>query len=77
MRRYVQRLMLCAGILALGATGTLAQGKGETFRIQDYPGVGNIPIRVAIAKGVRDNRGINVQLQMIPSGPPGAQALPA
>lgn len=75
MRRYVQRLIMCAGILAAGATGVLAQGKGETFRIQDYPGVGNMLIRVAIAKGYCDKHGIKCQLQMIPSGPLGGQAL--
>lgn len=52
-----------------------AQGKGETVKFQDYPGSGNMPFRVAASKGYYEKAGIKCQLQMIPSGPLGAQAL--
>ncbi|KAB2910434.1 MAG: ABC transporter substrate-binding protein [Hyphomicrobiaceae bacterium] len=75
----VRHAALRVGLLALFsaalATTATAQGKGETFKIQDYPGVGNMLIRVAIAKGFCEKRGIKCQLQMIPSGPLGGQAL--
>ncbi len=57
------------------ATGAWAQGKGEAVKFQDYPGIGNMLVRVAINKGYCDKYGINCELQMIPSGPLGAQAL--
>jgi len=57
------------------STGAVAQGKGETVRIHDYPGVGNMLHRVAISKGYCEKYGIKCQLQVIPSGPLGAQAL--
>ena len=60
--------------LALGA-GALAQGKGETVRFQDYPGIGNMLVRTAIANGYCDKHGIKCELQAIPSGPLGAQAM--
>ena len=56
-------------------TAAHAQGKGETVRFQDYPGTGNLLMRVAISKGYCDKYGIKCTLQMIPSGPLGAQAL--
>ena len=59
----------------MGASSAYAQGKGETVKIQDYPGVGNMLMRVALNKGYCEARGIKCQLQMIPSGPLGAQAL--
>jgi NitT/TauT family transport system substrate-binding protein len=52
-----------------------AQGKGETLKIQDYPGVGNMLTRVAVAKDFCKARGITCQLQMIPTGPLGGAAL--
>jgi len=61
--------------VALLATAANAQGKGETVRIQDYPGVSNLPIRVAIEKGYCANHGIKCELQMIASGPLGIQAM--
>ncbi len=52
-----------------------AQGKGETLKIQDYPGVGNMLTRIAISKDFCKARGITCQLQMIPTGPLGGAAL--
>jgi len=64
-------------ILALFASAALAQGKGETIRFQDYPGAGNLMVRVAIAKGYCERAGIKCELQFIPTGPLGVQALMA
>lgn len=52
-----------------------AQGKGETVKIQDYPGIGNMLYRIAASKGYCEKHGIKCELQSIPSGPLGAQAL--
>lgn len=60
---------------ALFAPAVFAQGKGESVRFQDFPGTGNMLVKVAIAKGYCEKYGIKCQLQVIPSGPLGAQAL--
>lgn len=65
---------LVAAALAIIATAASAQGKGETVRIQDYPGTAGLTMRVAIAKGFCTDAGIQCQLQVIPSGPLGIQA---
>ena len=52
-----------------------AQAQGETVRIQDYPGPGNMLYRVAVAKGYCEKYGIKCRLQMIPAAPLGIQAL--
>ena len=75
LKRTALRVGLMALFSAAVVTAAAAQGKGETFKIQDYPGVGNMLMRVAIAKGYCEKRGIKCQLQMIPSGPLGGQAL--
>jgi NitT/TauT family transport system substrate-binding protein len=63
-------------IASMLVTGTAsAQGKAETVRIQDYPGVGDLPIRVAITKGYCAKYGITCELQMIPNAPLGVQAV--
>jgi NitT/TauT family transport system substrate-binding protein len=69
------RTMRLALLSAALATGAAAQGKGESFKIQDYPGVGNMLMRVAIAKGYCEKHGIKCELQTIPTGPLGGQAL--
>ena len=70
------KLMGLAVTLSLiGPTAAFAQGKGETIKIQDYPGLGNMLVRVAIAKGYCTNRGLKCETQMLPSGPLGVQAL--
>ena len=69
----IARLAFSAAcVLPLSA---FAQGKGETVRLQDYPGVGNMLVRVAISKGYCEKYGIKCALQMIPNGPLGAQAV--
>ena len=67
--------IIAASLFAVSAPVALAQGKGETVKIQDYPGTGNMLYRIAVSKGYCDNHGIKCQLQVIQSGPLGAQAL--
>ena len=68
--------ILLASALALVFSGPAAgQGKGEAVKFHDYPGIGNMLVRVAIAKGYCDRYGIKCALQVIPSGPLGAQAM--
>ena len=64
-------------LIALAAPAAMAQGKGETVKFQDYPGLGNTMIRVAIAKGYCTKHGITCQLQTIPTSPLGVQAMMA
>ncbi len=66
---------LVAGFIALAPPVAQAQGKGETVRFQDYPGTGDMLMRVAASKGYCEKAGIKCEFQMIPSGPLGAQAL--
>jgi NitT/TauT family transport system substrate-binding protein len=67
--------VIAAALAATFAPAVLAQGKGDTVRIQDYPGIGNMLYRIAATKGYCEKHGVTCQLQMIPSGPLGAQAL--
>lgn len=69
---WLGAVALASGLLA---TGAQAQGKGETVRFQDYPGIGNVLVRVAAAKGMCERAGIKCELQMIPAAPLGAQAM--
>lgn len=66
---------MSVSVLATGPA--LAQGKGESVKFQDYPGLGNTLIRVAIEKGICDKNGIKCQLQTIPTSPLGIQAMMA
>ena len=61
--------------LTLGAAPAAAQGKGETVKFQDYPGLGNMLVKVAIAKGYCEKAGIKCELQTIPAAPLGMQAM--
>lgn len=69
---WVGVLALASGLLAPAAQ---AQGRGETVRFQDYPGIGNVLVRVAAAKGMCERAGIKCEMQMIPAAPLGAQAM--
>jgi NitT/TauT family transport system substrate-binding protein len=75
--KTIRGLASFAFVLGLIASteATRAQGKGETIKIQDYPGIGNMLTRVAIAKGYCTARGLKCEVQMLPSGPLGVQAL--
>jgi NitT/TauT family transport system substrate-binding protein len=69
------KFALAALAMVFSGGQTFAQGKGETVRFQDYPGTGNLMIRVAKAKGFCEAHGIKCKLTTIPSGAGGAQAL--
>ena len=69
--------ILGAALSLLLAASALAQGKGESVKFQDYPGIGNMLIRVAIAKGYCERAGIKCEFQVIPAAPLAAQAMMA
>jgi NitT/TauT family transport system substrate-binding protein len=73
--RAVRRLSAVALLATASASPSFAQGRGETLRIQDYPGTGNMLARIAIQKGYCEKNGIKCTVQMIPSSPLGLQAL--
>ncbi len=56
------------------AIGAAAQPL-ETVRIQDYPGLGNPLVRVAVANKYCEKHGIRCVLQPVPSAPLGMQML--
>lgn len=65
---------LGVALLGLALPGT-ARAEEPTVRFQDYPGSGNLLIRVARSKGYCKAAGINCELKMIPAAPLGLQAL--
>lgn len=69
-------LRTALGALAL-TLGAHAMAQTDTLRIQDYPGLGNMIVRVAIANGYCDKNGIKCELKTIPAGPLGIQTLMA
>jgi len=71
----MKKIILAAVFALAHASPAMAQGKGETVKFQDYPGIGNMLVRVAISKGYCDKYGIKCVAQSIPSGPLGAQAM--
>ena len=75
MNKKMKIIVAALALLGLPSSAAFAQGKGEQVKIQDYPGIGNMLFRVAIAKGYCEKHGIKCQLQIIPTGPLGAQAL--
>ncbi len=76
--KLTTRLGAAVAVLGLLVTpAALAQGKGESVKFQDYPGTGNMLVRVAISKGYCEKAGIKCELQMIPAAPLGAQAMMA
>lgn len=78
MKKILHTLTIAASVSASIFSGsTFAQGKGENVKFQDYPGLGNSLIRVAIAKGYCEKNGIKCELQMIPTSPLGVQAMMA
>ena len=68
------RATLGAVVLTLSAS---ALAQTETLRIQDYPGLGNMIVRVAAANGYCEKNGLKCELKTIPSGPLGIQTLMA
>jgi NitT/TauT family transport system substrate-binding protein len=62
------------GIAAL-TWGATVMAQVETLRIQDYPGLGNVMVRVAAANGYCEKNGIKCELKTIPAAPLGIQTL--
>jgi NitT/TauT family transport system substrate-binding protein len=73
LARAVTLAALAATLCA--APQAFAQGKGESVKFQDYPGTGNMLIRVAKSQGYCEKYGIKCELQMIPAPTLGAQAM--
>ncbi|MDZ7854680.1 ABC transporter substrate-binding protein [Sphaerotilus sp.] len=70
MRRFHKSLVATG--LVLVAASAHAQ---EVVRVQDYPGLGNMMLRVAITNGYCDKRGIKCEAKTIPAAPLGVQTL--
>ncbi len=69
---------LAAGLLALACTFAAlpaAAADPPVLRFQDYPGHGNLLMRVARSKGWCQAAGIQCELKQIPAAPLGLQAL--
>ena len=65
-RRWIRALAAAtATLLALPAAQ--AQGKGETVKFQDYPGLGNMLVRVAAARASASAPASSARLQFIPA----------
>jgi NitT/TauT family transport system substrate-binding protein len=71
--------LIVGALAALAMAGmpgaTLAQGKGETVRVADSPGIGNMPLRVAIRKGYCEKHGIKCESKIVANGPLAVQTL--
>lgn len=74
LARLLPTLALAAGAAALPLP-TLAADAPPVVRFQDYPGHGNLLIRVARSKGWCQAAGITCELKPIPQAPLGIQAL--
>lgn len=78
MKKFLKTAgVVATALVAMHSGSAFAQGKGETVKFQDYPGLGNTLIRVAISKGYCEKNGIKCELQMIPTSPLGIQAMMA
>lgn len=78
IRRTLARLLPAAALAAAAAalpSSAAAAGKLPVVRFQDYPGHGNLLIRVARSKGWCEAAGIVCELKTIPAAPLGLQAL--
>lgn len=69
-------LRTALGAIALSLSAN-AMAQTQTLRIQDYPGLGNMIVRVAAANGYCDKNGVKCELKTIPAGPLGIQTLMA
>ena len=69
-------LRTALGALALSLSAN-AMAQTQTLRIQDYPGLGNMIVRVAAANGYCEKNGLKCELKTIPAGPLGIQTLMA
>ncbi|CAN1537528.1 ABC transporter substrate-binding protein [Limnohabitans sp. B9-3] len=73
---FSTRIKTAMGIAAL-TLGSTVMAQTETLRIQDYPGLGNILVRVAAANGYCEKNGLKCELKTIPAAPLGIQTLMA
>ena len=64
----------CAVALAAVVGATFAQAQ-TTVRFQDYPGTGNLLVRIAQAQGYCQQAGIRCDLRTIPAAPLGMQTM--
>lgn len=62
-------------VAAIYGCNAFAQGKGETLKVNDYPGLGDAMLRVAISKGYCEKYGIRCELVPMASSPLSMQAL--
>ncbi len=70
--------LLRTALVALALTvGLAAMAQTSTLRIQDYPGLGNMIVRVAAANGYCEKNGLKCELKTIPAAPLGIQTLMA
>lgn len=74
LTRLLPALALATGAAALPLP-TMAASAPPVVRFQDYPGHGNLLIRVARSKGWCEAAGITCELKPIPQAPLGIQAL--
>jgi NitT/TauT family transport system substrate-binding protein len=75
MRKLLIPLLSAAALGIAMPSAASAQATLKTVRFQDYPGSGNLLIRVARSKGYCKAAGIDCQMMMIPAAPLGLQAL--
>jgi NitT/TauT family transport system substrate-binding protein len=75
MARMATLSVIMLALSPISACPVFAQVERPSVKIQDYPGIGNMLFRVAASKGFCKKYGLTCELQMIPSGPLGAQAL--
>jgi NitT/TauT family transport system substrate-binding protein len=73
MKRLVQ--ILAFGSALMLSIQAQAQTPVETVRIQDFPGLGNLLGRVAVANKYCEAHGIKCELKAVPSAPLGLQML--
>lgn len=62
-------------VMAAAAAGMQLAHAETTLRIQDYPGTGNLLVRVAQANGYCKEVGLNCELKTIPAAPLGLQTM--
>lgn len=74
LARLLPVLALAAGAAAVSLPVAAADAR-PVVRFQDYPGHGNLLIRVARSKGWCEAAGITCELKSIPQAPLGVQAL--
>jgi NitT/TauT family transport system substrate-binding protein len=63
-----------AALASLLISGTAANAQ-EVVKVQDYPGLGNMLLRVAIAQKLCEKNGIQCEQRVIPAAPLGVQTL--